>query len=148
MQRKIIPDVVPRRNIRALKEKDSVIDCAKIMAEINVAAMIVVNDEGRLIGIVTERDLVQRLIAKERDAAKTTVSAIMTKNPDTLAPEDAAMDALELMQSRNYRHLPVVEDGRCVAMVSIRDLYAAAKVALEEDIRETEAFVFGDRYGA
>ncbi len=148
MQRKIIPDVVPRRNIRALKDKDSVLDCAKVMAEIHVAAMIVVDDEGRLIGIVTERDLVQRLLAKERDPAKTPVGSIMTGNPDTLAPEDAAMDALELMQSRNYRHLPVVEDGRCVAMVSIRDLYAAAKAALEEDILETEAFVFGDRYGA
>ncbi|MBM3565976.1 MAG: CBS domain-containing protein [Alphaproteobacteria bacterium] len=148
MQRKIIPDVVPRRNIRALKEKDTVLDCAAIMAEINVAAMIVVDGEGRLIGILTERDLVQRVLAKERDPAKTTVAAVMTKNPDTLSPDDAAMDALELMQARNYRHLPVVEDGRCVAMVSIRDLYAAAKSALEEDIREAEAFVFGDRYGA
>ncbi|MEK7821045.1 MAG: CBS domain-containing protein, partial [Pseudomonadota bacterium] len=61
MQRKIIPDVVPRRNIRALKKKDTVLDCVKMMAEINVAAMIVVDDDGRLIGIVTERDLVQRL---------------------------------------------------------------------------------------
>ncbi|MCH8237100.1 MAG: CBS domain-containing protein [Proteobacteria bacterium] len=72
----------------------------------------------------------------------------MTKNPDTLAPEDSAGDALELMQSRHYRHLPVVEDGICVGMVSVRDLYKAAKSALEENIRETEAFVFGDRYGA
>ena len=60
----------------------------------------------------------------------------------------AAGDALELMQSRKYRHLPVTEDGKCVGMVSIRDLYAAVKLALEEDIKETEAFVFRDRYGA
>ena len=57
-------------------------------------------------------------------------------------------DALELMQARHYRHLPVVEGDACVGMVSIRDLYMAAKTTLEENIRETEAFVFGDRYGA
>ena len=52
------------------------------------------------------------------------------------------------MQSRKYRHLPVTEGGKCVGMVSIRDLYAAVKLALEEDIKETEAFVFRDPYGA
>lgn len=148
MQSKIIPDVVPRRNIRTVKEQTSILECAKLMTEIHVAAMIVVDDTGKLIGILTERDMVQRVLAKGLDPVKTTVGKIMTSNPDTLAPDDAALDALELMTSRNYRHLPVVENGRCVAMVSIRDLYAAAKAGLEEDIRETEAFVFGDRYGA
>ena len=72
----------------------------------------------------------------------------MTANPDTLAPDDSARDALELMQTRGYRHLPVAEDGKCVSIVSIRDLYASVKEALEKDIEETQAFVFGDRYGA
>ena len=52
------------------------------------------------------------------------------------------------MRVRKYRHLPVVENDQVVGMVSIRDLYAAVKQALESDIKETEAFVFGDRYGA
>jgi CBS domain-containing protein len=52
------------------------------------------------------------------------------------------------MQSRHYRHLPVVDKEICVGMVSIRDLYIAAKSSLEKNIRETEAFIFGDRYGA
>ncbi|MSP80231.1 MAG: CBS domain-containing protein [Rhodospirillales bacterium] len=148
MQPKIIPDVVPRRNIRTVKVDTTILDCAKVMAEIHVAAMIVVDDAGKLIGILTERDMVQRVLAKGLDPAQTSVGTIMTPNPDTLSPDDAALDALELMTSRNYRHLPVVENGRCVAMVSIRDLYAAAKSGLEEAIRETEAFVFGDRHGA
>ena len=62
---------------------------------------------------------------------------------------DRASDALELMLTRRYRHLPVQdENGKCIAMVSIRDLYEAVKESLEENIRETEAFVFGDRYSA
>ena len=148
MQPKIIPDVVPRRNIRTVKEQTSILECAKVMTEIHVAAMIVVDDAGKLIGIVTERDMVQKVVAKGLDPIKTGVGKIMTANPDTVAPDDAAMDALELMTSRNYRHLPVVENGKCVAMVSIRDLYASAKAGLEQAIKETEAFVFGDRYGA
>lgn len=148
MHRKIIPDVVPRRDIRAVTEKDTVLDCAKMMKELHVAAMIVVDGAGKLIGIVTERDMVQRVLAKGLDPKTTTMADIMTRNPDTLKPDDSAADALELMRSRNFRHLPVAEDGRCVAMVSIRDLYAAVQEALEKEIHETEAFVFGDRYGA
>ena len=98
--------------------------------------------------IITERDLTRRVVAKDLDPKKTPIIDIMTANPDTLSPDDSAGDALELMQSRHFRHLPVVEDGKCVGMVSIRDLYTAVKSALEENIRETEAFVFGDRYGA
>jgi len=148
MHRKIIPDVVPRRDIRAVTEKDTVLDCAKTMKDLHVAAMIVVDGTGKLIGIVTERDMVQRVLAKGLDPKTTTMADIMTRNPDTLKPDDSAADALELMRSRNFRHLPVAEDGRCVAMVSIRDLYAAVQEALEAEIHETEAFVFGDRYGA
>lgn len=148
MHRKIIPDVVPRRDIRAVTEKDTVLDCAKMMKELHVAAMIVVDGPGKLIGIVTERDMVQRVLAKGLDPKTTTMADVMTRNPDTLKPDDSAADALELMRSRNFRHLPVAEDGRCVAMVSIRDLYAAVQEALEKEIHETEAFVFGDRYGA
>jgi len=110
--------------------------------------LVVVDGESKIIGIVTERDMTQRIIAAGLDGKTTPVKHIMTENPDTLSPEDSAGDALELMQTRNYRHLPVTEDGKCIAVVSIRDLYVSVKEALEEDIRETEAFVFGDRYGA
>ena len=92
--------------------------------------------------------MTRHVIAKGLDGEKTLVSEIMTANPDTLSPDDSAGDALALMHSRNFRHLPIAVDGKCVGMVSIRDLYHSVKEALEEDIRETEAFVFGDRYGA
>lgn len=148
MQRKIVPNIVERINVASVVVDDTVFDAAKIMAEKHIAALVVVDAQGNLIGIVTERDMTQRVIAAGLDGKSTPVADIMTKNPDTLSPDDSAGDALELMQTRNYRHLPVTEDGKCIAIVSIRDLYASVKEALEEDIRETEAFVFGDRYGA
>ncbi|HEX9701529.1 MAG TPA: CBS domain-containing protein [Rhodospirillales bacterium] len=148
MQRKIIPDVVKRQTISSLKTENTALEAATLMAKANIGAVIILDGKGQLIGIVTERDLTRRVLAKGLDPTKATLAVIMTKNPDTLSPDDSAVDALELMQARNYRHLPIVDGGKCVGMVSVRDLYAAAKQSLEESIRETEAFVFGDRYGA
>jgi CBS domain-containing protein len=148
MQRKIMPDIVKRQTISALKAENTAYEAATMMTKANIGAVIVLDAKERLTGIVTERDMTRRVVAKGLDPKETPLSEIMTKNPDTLSPDDSAFDALELMQARNYRHLPVVEDGKCVGMVSVRDLYAAAKSSLEENIKETEAFVFGDRYGA
>ena len=148
MQRKIVPNVVTRKQVATVVLEDTAFQAAKLMADKHIAALVVVDGEGKIIGIVTERDMTQRIIAAGLDGKITPVKNIMTENPDTLSPDDSAGDALELMQTRNYRHLPVTEDGKCIAVVSIRDLYASVKEALEEDIRETEAFVFGDRYGA
>jgi CBS domain-containing protein len=131
-----------------LKTENTALEAATLMAKANIGAVIILDGKGQLIGIVTERDLTRRVLAKGLDPTKATLAVIMTKNPDTLSPDDSAVDALELMQARNYRHLPIVDGGKCVGMVSVRDLYAAAKQSLEESIRETEAFVFGDRYGA
>ena len=147
MHRKIIPDIVEATNVLTMTAEDSAQEAAKQMASKNVAAMIISDSAGLITGIVTERDLCQKVMAKGLDPASTSVGEIMTTNPDTLSPDDSASDALELMQTRKYRHLPVVQDGKCQAVVSVRDLYSAVKETLEEDIRETEAFVFGDRYG-
>lgn len=148
MNLRIVPDIIQQQTVFTLSRRDSVIDAARQMVEHHVAAIAVVDEKGRLVGIVTERDMTRRVIAKDLDAHTTTVGDIMTKDPDTLSPNDSALDALELMRMRNYRHLPVIDGDKLVGMISIRDLYAAVKGALEADIRETEAFVFGDRYGA
>jgi len=148
MHRKIVPNIVKRSSIATVNSESSVLEAAKIMADKNIAAMIIVDSKSAIVGILTERDMTQRVLAKEIDLKNTPVKSVMTSNPDTLSPDDSAGDALELMQSRKYRHLPVEENGKCIAVVSIRDLYAAVKEVLEENIRETEAFVFGDRYGA
>ncbi len=148
MQGKIMPDIIKQQVVSSLKPDNTVIEAATLMTSANIAAVVILDEDGKLIGIITERDMTRKVIAKNLDPKETSVSEIMTKKPDTLAPDDSASDALELMQARHFRHLPVVEDGKCVGMVSLRDLYSAAQTTLEENIRETEAFVFGDRYGA
>ena len=145
MQLTIIPDIVKEQKIVQLSETASALDAAREMTANDIAAVVIVDGNGGLVGIVTERDMTRRVLAEDLAPGRTPVSAIMTRDPDTLAPGDSASDALELMRTRRYRHLPVVAGDRVVGMVSIRDLYAAVKGRLEEDIRETEAFVFGDR---
>ncbi len=148
MQRLIIPNVIKESEVRGLKRTDSAFEAAQLMQKMNIAALIVTDDEGELVGIVTERDLTRRVIADDKDPHETTLDQIMTGDPETLSPSDSAGDALELMRTRSFRHLPVVDDGRVVGMVSVRDLYSAVKADLEDAVRETEAYVFGDRYGA
>ena len=148
MHRSIIPNVINESEVRSLKRTDTAFAAAKEMQMQNIAAVIVTDDDGELVGIVTERDLTRKIIAEGKDPQKVTLNLVMTANPETLAPSDHAGDALEIMRTHSFRHLPVVDEGRVVGMVSVRDLYAAVKTHLEDSIRETEAYVFGDRYGA
>ena len=148
MNRKIVPDIVQPTEVSSVGAGVTITVAAKLMSDKRIAALTVTDDDGKLIGIVTERDVVFRGVAAGLDPTVSTIDDIMTANPDTLSPNDSAADALELMQTRKYRHLPVVDNGNCIAVVSIRDLFSSVKQSLEESIKETEAFVFGDRYGA
>jgi CBS domain-containing protein len=98
----------------------TVAESAEAMSIHRVGAALVVRDE-TLLGIFTERDIV-RALATEHDAAAHAVSVWMTTDPITLPPEVTAMEALRRMLSAGFRHVPVVEDGRLVGIVSIRDL--------------------------
>ena len=119
---KLVPDVVSGQEIRALTETASARDAGALMTTHDISAVVVNNAAGQLIGIVTERDLSRRVVAEGRDAASTPLAAIMTREPTTLSATDTAYDAMQTMRRLLVRHLPVVEDGRVVAMVSVRDL--------------------------
>ena len=147
MDTKIVPGVVKEQSIATLNPADSVLDAVNMMTERKIGAVIIVDNNARLAGIFTERDLVNRVVAKGLDAVSTPLKQVMTANPDTLAPGDTAMNALELMSARRYRHLPVLDGENVVGMVSIRDLFNVVKAQLEEDLREREKFIFGSDYG-
>ncbi len=148
MHRLIIPDVIKEHAVMALRRDDTAFNAAQEMKKSNIAAILVTDEDGKLEGIVTERDLTRRVIADGLAPQDALLGDIMTPDPDTLDPTDSAGDALEMMRKRSFRHLPVCKDGKILGMVSVRDLYAAVKADLEDNIKETEAFVFGDRYSA
>lgn len=93
---------------------------ARLMKQQRVGALLVV-DEGRLAGIFTERDALFRVVAEGRDPEKTRVGEVMTPNPRTITPDRPFGHALHLMHEGEFRHVPVVENGRPLGMVSARD---------------------------
>ena len=147
MIRKIVPDVIKDQILTSVSPADTARAAAKIMTERKIAAVLVMESE-RLVGIITERDMTARILAANRDPDATKCREIMTANPDTLSPNDSAVDAINMMRSRNYRHLPVVDGIKVVGMVSVRDLYAVYNTELEQDLRDRDAFIYGEHYGS
>lgn len=147
-KRKLMPDVVKDQELACVPPSATVRTAVRLMAERSISA-IMITENGRLKGIFTERDLAAKVVAQSRDVDATLISAVMTANPDTLPPDATALEALDLMESRRYRHLPVASaDGVALGMVSIRDLFAVVRASLEEEIKDREAFMFGASYSA
>ena len=147
MQRRIVPDLVSNQTLASLPPSATVRDATRVMTERRIGAILVAVD-GRLQGIFTERDVLARVVAAGLEPDDTILGGVMTPNPDTIAPNDAALEALRKMSERGYRHLPVVDDERVVGIVSIRDLYAAVNRELAEDLQQREAFIFDTGYGS
>ncbi len=146
MHRTIVPDIVRDQTLASLPPGATVHEAARIMSERHVGAVLIAV-AGRLQGIFTERDVLTRIVAPGLDPAETVLGSVMTPNPDTVGPGDTALEALQRMSERGYRHLPVVDDGRLIGIVSIRDLYAAVNSELAEDLQQRDAFIFDTGYG-
>ncbi|MBL8688891.1 MAG: CBS domain-containing protein [Rhodospirillaceae bacterium] len=143
MHKSIVPDIISEKQVLTTFGADvTVRQAARVMAERHIGAVLIMSD-GKLDGIFTERDVLNRVVAPGKDPETVKIGEVMTKNPDTVSPDASALDTLILMQSKGYRHLPVLDDGELVGIVSVRDLFSAVKRELEEDIQEREAFIFG-----
>jgi CBS domain-containing protein len=146
MTGKIVPDIVENQTLYTLSPAATCRDAAKMMQANKISAVLIVAD-ALLVGIVTERDLTAKVLASSLDPDVTRLEAVMTPDPEVLAPNDTPANALELMRVRGFRHLPIVDNDDIIGIVSIRDLYAATKKQLEEDIRQRESFIFDTGYG-
>jgi CBS domain-containing protein len=119
MTNRTIRDVVEGQTLLTAPGSMTVRMAASLMKERRVGAMIVV-EQGQLVGLFTERDALIRVVAEGRDTT-TTLAEVMTRNLQTVSPNDAFTSALELMHRGRFRHVPVVENGRPIGMVSVRD---------------------------
>jgi CBS domain-containing protein len=126
-----IKSVLEPRKLVVAAPHTTVTEAARLMKEGKVGAVLVV-EEGRLVGIFTERDALFRVIAPGLDPARTELRGVMTRDPTTVAPDETFGYALLLMHERGFRHTPVVENGRPVGVVSARH-------ALDPDLEEFAA---------
>ena len=118
---KQIGELIEGQTLTVLEPELDVRTAAQRMAEVNIGAAAVV-DAGRLAGIFSERDIMSRVVAKGLDPAGTTVGVVMSKEIVIADPKDDVDSALQKMHAIHARHLPVVDDGKLVGMISIRDL--------------------------
>ena len=126
-----VRNLMERKRLVLAAPGTSVAEAAKLMAANKVGAVMVVEGK-RLIGIFTERDVVFRVIAEQRDAQTTRLAEVMTPGPVTVSPQESFGYALILMQEHGFRHVPGVEDGEPVGMVSARN-------ALDPELEEFES---------
>jgi len=124
-------DVIRRKPV-SLPATARVRDAAESMRKHKVGAILVTAPDGHLVGIFTARDAVHRVLAAGRDPSHTTLSEVMTPNPTTVTPAQIASDALKLMQEIGCRHLPVVENGQIVGIVSRADFLGLEHQKVEE----------------
>jgi CBS domain-containing protein len=125
-----VASVMERKKILMAPPETTVSTAAELMAKKKVSAVLVV-DDGRLVGIFTERDAVYRVIAKGRDARATRLAEVMTRDPITVAPEESFGYAMLMMHEHGFRHAPVIENERPVGIVSARN-------ALDPELEEFE----------
>jgi len=118
---KQLSDLIESRPLVHVAMSDNVSDVARRMREKNVGAVAVL-DGGNLVGIFSERDVVTRVVAENRDAAQTPIGVVMTKELIVADPGDDIDDAVQKMVAGNCRHLPIVKGGNLLGMISIRDL--------------------------
>lgn len=126
--------VMERKKILTAPPQTSVRDAARLMARRKVGAVMVVEDK-RLVGIFTERDAVFRVVARGRDAQATPLAEVMTPAPHTMTPDELFGHALLVMHENGFRHMPIVENGEPVGIVSSRK---ALDPDLEEFISESQ----------
>jgi CBS domain-containing protein len=121
------------KDVLTVEPSDTIGEAAEKMNVANVGAVVVVEDMVRIVGIVTERDLLRAVAARAR-AAEARVRQWMTPNPVTIGPELTIEQAAKIMFDNNFRHLPVVKDGRALGIVSLRLL---ARWAFEQSVQPT-----------
>jgi CBS domain-containing protein len=122
MPERTIFQAMTQRHVLSVPPAATVHEAACVMTRSNVGSILVIDNNGHMLGILTERDLMTRVLAKAADPARTAVSSVMTPHPRCVPPEMRVADAVLLMIERGFRHLPVVSDnGRILGVFSVRD---------------------------
>jgi signal-transduction protein with cAMP-binding, CBS, and nucleotidyltransferase domain len=130
-----VRSVMERKKLLIASPETTVVGAAKLMAKRKVGAVMVVDDDRKLIGMFTERDVIMRVIAEGRDVQTTQLGEVMTTLPQSVDPDKSFGYALLLMHENGFRHVPVVEHGKVIGIVSARD---ALDPKMEELLVESE----------
>ena len=132
----------PARPMVSVKPEDTVLDAIKVLAREDIGAAVVLSGD-KLVGIFSERDYTRKVVLKGRSSESTRVEEIMTANVICVSPRTKTRDCMALMSEKNIRHLPVVDEGKVVGMVSIRDIVTDIIADQEFTISQLENYISG-----
>lgn len=131
-------------DVHCIHPEASVFDALKTMAENDIGALVVLDGE-RVVGLITERHYAREIILKGRTSPQTQVRNIMTTKVSFVRPDQSVDECMALMTVRTVRHLPVLENGKLIGIVSIGDMVNSIIHDQQFLIEELEHFIHGDR---
>lgn len=128
------------RALFSIEPEDPVLEAIRMMADRHVGALLVMRGS-ELAGILSERDYARKVVLLGRSSAETPVWQIMTSPVITVSPDNSVQDCMRLMTERRIRHLPVMDGGRVVGMISIGDLVKAVIEEQQQTIQQLETYI-------
>jgi len=128
--------------IYSIAPDEPVLDAIRMMADKYIGALLVM-DNGQLVGIISERDYARKIVLKDRSSAQTRVREIMSSPVLTSAPGDSVHQCMQLMTDKRVRHLPIVEDGKVIGVLSIGDLVKAVIDDQAEQLEQLQRYIAG-----
>lgn len=131
---------VEKKPVYSVRPDMNVLQVARYMCEKRVGAVVVLDGEWP-VGVFSERDLMERVVTRGRDPGTVRVDEVMTRDIVTGSPDDSHIDCMRKMQARGCRHLPIVEGGRLMAMISLRDLLKVQIDEKDEEIKWMNAYI-------
>lgn len=123
---------IMKRNVVTVRPDVSVMEAAKIMNERRIGSLVIIDGVGRVVGILTERDIMRGVVAEGKRSSEVDISKIMTKKVIVISPEVSLEDAADIMTENRIKKLPVVEEGKVVGMITSTDLISYEKNLVEK----------------
>ncbi len=136
----LINDLFKNQVVITGEPHQTVLEIARLLVEHNIGAVPIVED-GRLVGIFSERDLMNRMVVAGKDPARTPVSQVMTEDPMTVQPGDSLETCMTLMRRHGFRHLPVCVDRELRGFVSLRDILLHDLDEKDDEVRMMRAYL-------
>ena len=124
----------------SVMQNSSVLDALQLMMEKNISALLVIDDQ-KLLGIFTERDYARKIILHGKSSADTSVKDVMTADPITVLPDDSIELCMQIMTEKHIRHLPVMQNGMVLGMISIGDVVKFIIADQKQTISQLESYI-------
>jgi CBS domain-containing protein len=129
-----------------VRSGDMVVEALRLMRDNRVRSVLVIDDNA-LVGIVSQGDCAIKVLLPGLDAKQTPVHQVMTSNPVTVKPSDPLESCMTMMAARGFRHLPVLDDGKVVGVISIGDVVKDIIRSLERDVGDLRSYIMTDGPG-